>query len=86
MLLWLNHLDPARIGATFIFPGKLDGTADAKIHVTHHPKPTGKLFWFRDGIPDTLTWDRQKHGSFDTIRKGHRISSQVTQNAHVFFI
>src|SRR5260221_11435676 len=75
-VLWLDDFDHARIGAPFICPGKLDGTAYAKIHVTHYPKPTGKLFWFRDGIPDTPTRDRQTHGSFDTIRYSHWISSQ----------
>src|SRR5713101_4712876 len=70
----LNQRQEGPFGA--FFPGKLDGTAYAKIHITHHPKPTGKLFWFGDGIPDTLTRDGQKHGSFDTIRKGHGISSQ----------
>jgi len=62
----------------------MDGAAHAKIHVTHYPKPTGKLFWFRDGIPDTPTRDRQKHGSFDTIRKSHWISSPVKQDVRVF--
>ncbi len=67
----LNHLDPARVGARFIFPGKMDSAAHAKIHVTHHSKPVGKLFWFRDGLPDTLARGGQDHGSFDTIRKSH---------------
>jgi hypothetical protein len=62
----------------------MDGAAHAKIHVTHHPKPVGKMFWFRDGIPDTLTRDGQDQGSFDTIRKSHWISSQVKQDVRVF--
>src|SRR5258708_34123670 len=76
----LNHLDHARGGARLIFPGKMDGAAHAKIHVTHHPKPVGKMFWFRDGIPDTLTRDAQDQGWFDTTRKRHWISSQVKQD------
>jgi hypothetical protein len=63
----------------------LDGTTDAKIHVTHHPKPTGKLFWFRDSLPDTLALGRQDHGSFDTISKSHWVSSLVKQDALVWY-
>src|SRR5258708_15313558 len=80
----LNHLDHARVGARLIFPGKMDGAAHAKTNVIHNPKPVGKMFSFRDGIPDTLTRDGQDQGSFDTIRKSHWLSSQVKPDVRVF--